>query len=275
MEGTLYMEEKDRERTDGKEMDSEEELELKDAEKEAFEVKVDIEAAKLPEEPSFVVISSQGCSEALFKIAFDQDLVEVGKVQVEQKEKTHDCLKVFALKGLILIQVDGSLQSSFCPAIVEQLWAILKAKKALNCIVGFQTLYKTMYTTGEGGHLQIDQEQPLPIKYITTSFAKEGGTLKKFFGLKLSQVALDNQFNFVGGLMGAFLVQSEMEGVEAAAFKVIVDEHRVTSESLRGYQPLLQHLLGFKSVNLDEVHQFRQFRPVLKEMNAKANSIFN
>ena len=96
--------------------------------------------------------------------------------------------------------------------------------------MGLSAVYKTRYTSAQGGHLHLDSSEPLPIFYTKNSFAE--GALSGFVAQQKSRVTLDNQFNFLGGLQAQFMMEAEMQGKPAVAFKVIVDEHRVTSESL-------------------------------------------
>ena len=53
--------------------------------------------------------------------------------------------------------------------------------------------------------------------------------------------APDNQFNATGGLTAALLMEAEMSGKPAITFKAIYDEHYITLETLRSFQPVVIH----------------------------------
>ena len=94
-------------------------------------------------------------------------------------------------------------------------------------------------------------------------------------GKHSSQIQLDTQLNFQGGLIGSFLIESEMRGKPAISFTAIVDEHKITSESMQAYTGIVNELLGLSGVKMDELFSMAKFRPVLKEMNANAHGIFS
>ena len=158
--------------------------------------------------------------------------------------------------------------------IIDHLWPLFKAKNSLKAVVGLGALYKTLWTTKEGGQLILDPSEPLPIKFVRTSHLPEGSKLQNFLSAHNSRIQLDNSFNPTSGLIGGFLMRGEMEGVSVVNFKVIVDEHRVTSESLQQFGPIVNDLFGH-GANMDEVFLMKQFKPVLKELNAKSHGIFN
>ena len=56
------------------------------------------------------------------------------------------------------------IQSGECNEIMNKLWGILESKNSLGLIVGLRALYKTHYSTF-GGHMSIDNSEPLPIRY--------------------------------------------------------------------------------------------------------------
>jgi len=67
-----------------------------------------------------------------------------------------------------------------------------------------------------------------------------------------------------------------MRGISAISIKAIVDQHFITSETLQAYTPVVSDLLpGLGTLKLDEIYNYKQFKPVLKEMNQKSNGIFN
>ncbi len=120
--------------------------------------------------------------------------------------------------------------------------------------------------------MTIDDGANLPLKVIKNSFC--GSFLDAL--MKNSRVTLDNQFNWTGGLTAAFMIEAEMRGVSAVSFKAIVDQHFITTETLQAYTPVVSDLLpGLGTSKLDEIYKYKQFKPVLKEMNQKSNGIFN
>jgi hypothetical protein len=70
-------------------------------------------------------------------------------------------------------------------------------------------------------------------------------------------------------------MNAEMYGTGAITFKAVMDEHCITTEGLQAYTPIVAGLMGLKDVNMTEIFKFAKFRPVLKELNAKTNGIFN
>lgn len=71
------------------------------------------------------------------------------------------------------------------------------------------------------------------------------------------------------------MMNAEMYGGAAITFKGVMDEHCITSEGLQAYTPVVAGLLGLKDVNMTEIFKCPKFKPVLKELNAKTNGIFN
>ena len=190
---------------------------------------------------------------------------ECGTIKAHYKEKDVDCAKLLSGNGIVYLFIESGLKSSFCYHIVEKLWAEL----APSQIVGLGTVYKTSYT-GINGHFEIDEDKPLPIRYVKNNHAKA-------FDAFLSahpEIEVANQFSMTGGLTAQFMMEAEMRGTPAIGLKVITNEHRVTSEGLQGFEPIVKDLLGMKDAKMDEIYRYPQFKPVLKELNAISNGIY-
>uniref|UniRef100_A0A7S3N2N3 Uncharacterized protein n=1 Tax=Strombidium inclinatum TaxID=197538 RepID=A0A7S3N2N3_9SPIT len=268
MEGTTYMEDSRVPRPE----DSEEEEEKKEEKENSFEIDYAFDEAALPSGASRVVISATGVSEALLRITLD--LKEIGSIKVTEKEETKEVLKVAVCQNLLILQLTSDMKSGYCNQIMNKMWALLEAKSSLNLVVGIRSVYKTNYSTFQGS-MQLDAGQTLPIKYIQTRAAKAHPELKAFLQKHSAQVSPDNQINFQGGLVASFLMEAEMLGKPAVSFKAIVDEHKVTSESMQAFTGIVNDLLGLSSVNMDEIFLMPKFRPVLKELNAVTHGIFS
>jgi xanthine/uracil permease len=78
----------------------------------------------------------------------------------------------------------------------------------------------------------------------------------------------------MGGLQASFMIYAEMYGQAAAAVVVITNEHSVTKEILEAFTPLVNGPMNL-SLDLSLIARNPQFKPVLKELNAKSNGIFN
>ena len=70
-------------------------------------------------------------------------------------------------------------------------------------------------------------------------------------------------------------MEAELRGKSAISFTAIVDEHKITSESMQAYTSIVNELLGLPQVKMDEIFMMPKFRPVLKEMNNNAHGIFS
>ena len=137
-------------------------------------------------------------------------------------------------------------------------------------VVGLSSVYKRNYGT-EDGSIDIDPEQILPLKFIRSSHAD--AALDKFLTSSPS-IACDNQYNGQGGLIAALIMEGEMTGVPVVSFKVITDQHPITLETLQAFKPITSGLLAV-STDVDRIAGLPKFKPVLKELNARTNGIFN
>ena len=137
-------------------------------------------------------------------------------------------------------------------------------------VVGLSSVYKRNYGT-EDGSIDIDPEQILPLKYIKSSHSDSA--LDQFLTSNPS-VSCDNQYNGQGGLIAAFIMEGEMTGKPVVSFKVITDQHPITLETLQAFKPITAGLLGILA-DLDKIAAMPKFKPVLKELNARTNGIFN
>jgi hypothetical protein len=75
--------------------------------------------------------------------------------------------------------------------------------------------------------------------------------------------------------MAALMMNGEMYSCPVINFKVILEQHCVTSDGLRAFGPIVHNLLGCKDADMEGIHKYAAFKPVLKELNAKTNGIFN
>ena len=160
------------------------------------------------------------------------------------------------------------MSGGYCAQVLAKLWPVFTAKGCL--VVGLSAVYKRNYGTADGS-IDIDPEQILPLKFIKSSHAD--AALDKFLTSNPS-VSNDNQYNGQGGLTAAFIMEGEMTGKAVVSFKVITDQHPITLETLQAFKPITSGLLGL-SANLDKISAMPKFKPVLKELNARTNGIFN
>ena len=143
--------------------------------------------------------------------------------------------------------------------------------------MGLTSVYKTNYTTAQGDSIQIDSSQALPLRYSKSSTV-HASLVDAFLANAKSMnldVQPDTQFNANGGLIAALMMNCEMYGRVSITFKAVMDEHCITTESLQAYTPILAGFLGLNDVNMTEIFKMPKFKPVLKELNAKSNGIFN
>jgi len=70
-------------------------------------------------------------------------------------------------------------------------------------------------------------------------------------------------------------MEAEMTGKSAISFKAVFDEHFITLESLQSYKSIVNDLLGLKQIDFANLHKMKEFKSVLKDVNAKKNGIFN
>ena len=66
-----------------------------------------------------------------------------------------------------MLNIQDDFASKHCTPILDKLWPILQAKKCI--IVGLNQVYKNNYTTSAGGHIELDLDQPLPLRYIKSN----------------------------------------------------------------------------------------------------------
>lgn len=281
MEGTKYMEDTKMAATvDAEaELSDEAEEEAKSFEKSHFELTwTNIENVKCAEGAPVVVLDA-GVPQALIRILFDDKLTELATAQVKKinkdakkEDEPKTILKVQSAGNLTILSPQESLSSKHCGQIVATLLKQL-TKPTIICM---QSVYKTNYSTKEG-HLMISDDQDpskLPIRYVKSSHANP--IVDKFIAQKHAQVSVDTQYNFTGGLSAGLLMEAEMQGLGAIAVKQVVDQHCVTLESLQSMAPILKDLLAMADADkaLDNLTSSKSFRPVLKELNAKTNGIY-
>ena len=244
----------------------------KDYEESKFTLDVQIDEAKVPQN-GHVVVCNPGATQALFRILYDDSIAEIGKIEAECKEKKTEAISIKVAGNLVLLFVSGVMKSHFCGRIIDKLFPIFKSKGCT--FVGLGTVYKTNYSTSDG-HISIDAELPLPLRFIhstVTSPAIQSFASSK--GAFSGHILADNAFNGSGGLNAGFLVECEMNGCSAIIVKAIVDQHFITTETLQAFAPVVSDILGIKDKDLSKIVGFKQFKPVLKELNAKKNGIFN
>ena len=174
-----------------------------------------------------VLVCSQGNAQALTKIIFDGKLLEVGKAEVTQQEKTKEVMKVFYVEQhQILILNADSVKSSQSNTIIEQLFS--KLPNAPQRLLSLDSVYKTNYsTTDTGSYHQVDGEA-YPLKYYKSTHTAGDHVLASFLGKHKPAGVL----NILGGFEAALLVHAEMFGMSAAAIHAIVDSHYVSAETL-------------------------------------------
>ena len=69
-------------------------------------------------------------------------------------------------------------------------------------------------------------------------------------------------------------MRCEMFGKAHLHIKMIVDQHTITTEILQGFQPVFTSLLS-SGYDFDKITRDKNFKPILKELNAKTNGIFS
>lgn len=252
-------------------VDSEEERELQEEEKDKFEVKVQV-SGPLPPKVKALVVFSLGQAQSLSKIIFHGHLSEVIKGEVTQHEKTVETLKVYfvAEHSLLVVHPTEKLKSAFVNQHVEQLFAAL-SNVTFDRVVVLDALYKTHYSTTDTGHLELVGDT-VPIKYYKSSWANKDQVLANF----LPRYKPAGVLNLIGGLQAGILIHAEINGLPAAEFVIVLDSHYVTSETLQGFSPIVNEVLELNNkVKLDQIHKFPAFKDVLKEANNRGNNIFN
>jgi len=114
---------------------------------------IDFEADKVPNGAK-VVLCSGGCSKALARIMFDDNLESIGSVKVTAKEqpnepkpKEKEVLEIKLNSGVVIL-MNESVSGEQCHQILEKLWPVFSQK---DCkIVCLSSVYKTNYSTHEG-----------------------------------------------------------------------------------------------------------------------------
>ena len=94
------------------------------------------------------------------------------------------------------------MESQYCGQLSNNLWTSLSAKNA--SYIGLSSTYKTNYSTFDG-HISIDSERSLPIRYIKSAkqSAGDGFVPKSDFE---GHVEADNYFNVSGGFTASLLM---------------------------------------------------------------------
>ena len=158
--------------------------------------------------------------------------------------KKEEAAIIYEAKGTVFFYLKA-LSGSHCGQIIEKIYPLISQK---NCmVIGLSTIYKTNYSTPEG-LLTIDSEKPYPIKYIKTSH--QNAEIDGLLAANKEQIEADTAFNWQDGLTAALLMEQEMNGKAGVSFKCIVDQHFITSESLQGFAPIVNQLLGLKNVDM-------------------------
>jgi hypothetical protein len=160
-------------------VDSEEERELEEEEKDKFELNVQVTGA-LPAKVNSLVVFSLGQAQALSKIVFHDALTEVLKVEATQHEKTNEILKVYyvAQNSLLVVHPSEKLKSAYVNRLVGQLFSNLSGV-VIERIVIVDALYKTNYSTTDSGYLEKVGDSSV-IKYYKTSWAQKDQLLGSF-----------------------------------------------------------------------------------------------
>ena len=195
---------------------------------------------------SFVLVCNGGCAKALTRIIFDDNLESIGSVKVTPNKdendkstpKEEDVLSIYQNQGVVILHNSG-VSGDHCGQILEKLWPVFTAK---NCkVIGLSSVYKTNYSTSEGS-MMINSDEPYPLKFTKSNHADPA--IEGFLKAHSAQITPDNQFNATGGLTAALLMEAEMTGKPAITFKAIYDEHYITLETLRSFQPVFNDLMG-------------------------------
>ena len=108
------------------------------------------------------------------------------------------------------------------------------------------------------------------ISYASSFLSKDAG-LQSFVSSKATPAAV---MNVIGGFPAEILMQAELKHMPAVVLVTITDAHDVNSETLQGFKPVFNDLLGFK-IDFDALHTYPEFKAVLKEKNNKKHNIFN
>ena len=129
------------------------------------------------------------------------------------------------------------------------------------------SLYKTNYSTTDTGSFSGDG---IPLKYYKTSFVANDATLNGF--LQAYQPA--GVLNIQSGVGAGFIIRQEFAGKSAANLTAIISDHYVTGETLQGFEPVVNKLLGL-GVDMSNMMKFKKFKEVLKEANSRDHNIYN
>jgi hypothetical protein len=219
-----------------------------------------------------LIVTPEGNAQALTKILFDGDrLTEIGKVEVEQKEKTKEVLKIFYVQQyqLLVLHPDG-VKGAFCPSIISQLFARLaELGSPAPRILFLDSVYKTNYSTTDTGSLSLVDGELYPLKYYKSTAADP--VLSGF--LRKHQPA--GVLNLIGGFSAALLIHAEMNGLSAACIHSIVDSHYVTAETLQSFAPVVLEVLQINDSKIEQVSRLPSFKTVLRDVNNRNNNIFN
>ena len=209
------------------------------------------------------------------KIILDEDLQEVGKVTAKVsnekvvKNQVKDVLTFNVSKGMLIVMLQDGLKGEHCNLILNKYSDLFKS----SLVIGLSAIYKTKYSTPDGGAIEVDCEKPLPLRYTKSSHTSPA--VEEFIAKNASQdFQNENQFNPTGGFIAAALMNAEMYGGAAISFKAIVEQHVITIESMQAFKPIVNELLGL-NVDFEKINKMKQYKPVLKEMNAKKNGIFS
>lgn len=183
-----------------------------------------------------VLVVNEGASHAVVKILMETELKEAGDIKATKKEKENTIItaKYSEKHNLLVLFVESNMESQYCGPVTNNLWSALSSKKV--SYIGLRTTYKTNYSTFDG-HISIDSERSLPIRFIKSSKQSGGdGFVPKseFEG----HVEPDNFFNQQGSFFASILMQAEMYGGNAIGFRLITDQHFVTLETLQSFLPI-------------------------------------
>ena len=227
-------------------VDSDEEKEKEEADKEVSESKVIFTSGAPPAGVTSLVAFERGDAMALAKIVLDGKLVEVGKAETLYKEKTKDSLQLYHMAegNALVIYPTETLKGSFQGQIMDQLFTLIPSVKR---VLTLGSLYKTHYT--DTNMYYSSDDGAIPLKYYKTSYTQADADLNTYLG-KIQPSAV---MNIKGGIGGALLMEAEMRGVSGAVITAITDSHYVTAEILQAFGPVVTDVLKVGGINFGDI----------------------
>ena len=110
------------------------------------------------------------------------------KATKKEKENKVISAKYSDKDNLLVLFLESDMESQFCGQISNNIWTSLSSKNV--SFIGLSATYKTNYSTFDG-HLSIDSDKSLPIRYIKSSKRDASVPKSEFDG----HVEPDNYFN--------------------------------------------------------------------------------